>query len=92
MAGLAAVAATQTLFTTNYPDLTLCEALSGIFGSISLAAWIFVLVSLTEKPQREDFELVMTLYKLIGSATGRKLQTRQRGRRVTDISDDMVYW
>lgn len=27
------------------PDLTAHEALSGVFGSISLASWIFLLVS-----------------------------------------------
>ena len=29
----------------NAPELTLREALSGISGSISIAAWIFLLVS-----------------------------------------------
>ena len=43
---------------TSYEHLTLNEALSGIFGSISLAAWIFLLVCTTNFPLREALPII----------------------------------
>lgn len=56
-------------------DLTVQEALSGIFGSVSLATWMFLLVSLRKDEMRiYSFLGKIILISWIGTAINIELQ------------------
>ena len=70
-------------------DLSALEALSGAFGSVSLASWILVLVNNTSS---EMVSSSSAYHSFPGAAIGRKLQSPRCTRYLSCFLGRLVCW
>ena len=74
-------------------ELSLLEALSGVFGFISLISWVFVLVNLTPRCTASYHGSTEkdAIDRTSGATVGRKLPPEERGRNIACISFGLVF-